>query len=530
MVALTKKQKLDRIQNDFTLYCKNFIKIINNDNESVPFILNPEQAQFINDKQKYNIILKSRQLGFTSVSLAYMLWSAITKKDTSYMMMTHNSKVTQSLLTKLKKMYKSLPHEKYTIFPKMTINNRDELSFENGSRIVVSTAEGGDAISGNTFSVIHFSEMGKYPKNVQEEIIATAIPSLAKNKDSCIIIESTAMGFNYYQELFMESYRQKDSVWTPFFYSWLSKAYEKQFKHSFDEAETWYRANNKGSYMKYDDLETDEKELKKEYNCTYRQLMYRRYYITLNSLDKWNREFPITPEVAFSTSNKSVFDTNKILTRFENAKESLHIKELTSKLPQSLHKYLNKSLFIYRLPKPKMKHYGGSDVAAGVNGDSSTLSIFNEEGEQCVAFHSNKIPIYDFAKVVNDLGRYFNYAFLCIERNSYGLPLLERLRKEYNYENLLKQKVFNERGKKVRQLGFMTTEVTKPILINDMKEYFECNFILIENLATLDEMKIFQDFNGKFGNKKGKGNHDDLVISVAMSIQAIKMNKYYVAI
>lgn len=530
MPPLSKKQKLDKITKDFKLFSKNFIKIINNDNESVPFILNPEQSQFIDDMEKYNIICKGRQIGFTTLSLGFMLWSAMTKPDTSYLMMTHNGKVTQSLLRKLKKMYNSLPHDKYDIFPKTTIDNRDEMSFVNGSRIVVATAEGTDSISGNTFQLIHLSEMAKYPANVQEEIIATAIPALAKNPDSSIIIESTAMGFNYYQELFMEAYRTTDSVWKPFFYSWLAEAYTKQFKHSFDEAEEWYKVNNKGKRMSYDDLENDEIELKEKYNCTYRQLMYRRYYITLNSLEKWNREFPITPEVAFSTSNKSVFDTDKILTRFNNAKKPIHIKQVKEKLPSTLHKYLNKSLFIYNFPKSKMRHFGGIDVASGVGGDNSTISIFNAEGEQCACFYSNKVPVYEFATIVNDLGRYFNYAFLAIERNSYGLPLLEKLRKEYGYENLLKQKIFNERGKKVHQLGFMTTNVTKPILINDMKEHFECNLILIHSLETLDEMKIFQDVNGKMGNKKGNNNHDDLVISVAMAIQAMKQNKYYVAI
>ncbi|WP_150284747.1 DNA packaging protein [Rummeliibacillus sp. TYF-LIM-RU47] len=531
MPTLTKKQKLEKITKDFKLFSKNFIKIINNDNESVPFVLNPEQSQFIDDMGKYNIIAKGRQIGFTTLSLGYMIFSALTKPDTSYLMMTHNGKVTQSLLRKLKKMYNSLPHDKYPeLFPKTTIDNRDEMSFVNGSRIVVATAEGTDSISGNTFQLIHLSEMAKYPVNVQEEIIATAIPALAKNPDSAIIIESTAMGFNYYQELFMEAYRTNDSVWKPFFYSWLAEAYTKQFKHSFDEAEEWWKVNNKGKRMSYDDLEQDEIELKEKYNCSFRQLMYRRYYITLNSLEKWNREFPITPEVAFSTSNKSVFDTDKILTRFNNAKKPIHIKEAREKLPESLHKYLNKSLFIYNFPKSKMRHFGGVDVASGVGQDNSTISIFNAEGEQCACFYSNKVPVYEFAQVVNDLGRYFNYAFLCVERNSYGLPLLERLRKEYGYENLLKQKVFNERGKKIRQLGFMTTNVTKPIIVNDMKEHFECNMILIHSLETLDEMKIFQENNGKTGNKKGKGNHDDLVIAVSMAIQAMKLNKYYVAI
>lgn len=57
----TKQNKaLQKVMNDFRLFAKNFIKIIDNNGNSVPFILNPEQEQFINDMEKYNIILKGR--------------------------------------------------------------------------------------------------------------------------------------------------------------------------------------------------------------------------------------------------------------------------------------------------------------------------------------------------------------------------------------------------------------------------------------------------------------------------------------
>lgn len=271
MALKTKQSKaLQKVLGDFRLFAKNFIKIIDNNGESVPFVLNPEQEQFTDEMVKYNIILKGRQIGFTTWSLSYMLYSAITKSDTSYLMMTHHNKVTQSLLRRINKMYQSLPHDnpKYShLFPKKIISNRDEIYFENGSRIQVATAGGEDSISGNTFELIHLSEMAKYPNEAQEEIIATSIPALAKNPNSKIIIESTAMGFNTYQEMFMKAFRGKESVWKAHFYSWLAKAYSNQFKHSFDEAEEWFRLHNKGSRMSSKDLEHEEKELHKKYGA-----------------------------------------------------------------------------------------------------------------------------------------------------------------------------------------------------------------------------------------------------------------------
>lgn len=524
---------LQKVMSDFRLFAKNFIKIVDNNGNTIPFILNPEQEQFISEMEKYNIILKGRQIGFTTLSLGYMLYLALTVPDTSYLMMTHHNKVTQSLLRRLNKMYQQLPHKKYpNLFPKKLISNRDEIYFENGSRIQVATAGGEDSISGNTFQLIHLSEMAKYPNEAQEEIIATSIPALAKNPDAKIIIESTAMGYNTYQEMFQRAWRDKESTWKAHFYSWLAKAYSNQFKHSFDEAEEWFKLHNKGERMSKKHLEHDEMVLRDKYGATYRQLMFRRYYIETNSEDKFKREFPTTPDEAFQTSNISIFDTNLINERLQNVIDPLPTNEVYDELPDVLKPYINKNLFIYHLPKRSVRMYGGVDVASGGGGntDNSTCSIFNEEGQQMASFYANDVPVYEYAKVINALGRYFNYAFLCVERNSFGTPLLERLRKEHGYLNLLKQRVFNERGKRRFQLGFQTTNVTKSILISDLKEYFETGHINIECVETLEEMKIYVEENGRMGNKRGKGLRDDLVISTAMACQAIKQGKYYVDI
>ncbi|GGJ77164.1 hypothetical protein GGR02_003028 [Anoxybacillus voinovskiensis] len=528
---LTKEEKLQIIQNDFKLFAKNFIKIIDNNGDTVPFVLNPEQEKYINEMGKYNIILKGRQIGFTTLSLAYMLYSACTKPDTNYIIMTHHASVSKSLFVKLKKMYKNLPHGKYNLFPKALLNNRDELYLENGSRIIIATAQGEDAISGNTFQFIHLSEMAKYPNDVQEEIIATCIPALAKNESSMIWIESTAFGFNTFQEMFMKAYRDRESVWKAFFFSWLAEAYTKQFKHTFDEAEAWWKAKNNGRRMTYDDLEHDEKILRDKYGATYRQLMFRRYYVETNSLEKFRREFPTTPDEAFQESTKSVFDIAKVIEKIQYAIPPIETKDVYDELPDVLKQYVNKNLFIYHLPKPKTKYYVGVDVASGQGGDYSTMSIFDEEGQQVASFYANDIAVYKFAEIVDALGKFYNYAFICVERNSYGLPLLERLRKDYGYLNLLKQKVFDQKGKRKMQLGFQTTNTTKPIIINDMKEMFELGMINIECVRTLEEMKIYQeDAKGRTNAKKGVKNHDDLVIAVAMAVQAMKQGKYYVEI
>lgn len=536
MKVKTKQSRaLKKVMGDFRLFCKNFVKIVDNNGDTVSFVLHKEQEEFINNLGKMTICLKGRQIGISSVVLCYMLWQAIRKPNTNYLIITHHNKVSKALFNKLKFYYKNLPHDKYPeLFPTVLLDNREEFKLSNGSMISIGTANGTDNISGVTWQMVEFSEMSKWPNDeIKEELLTTATFALAKNEDSKIIIESTGLGYDYFAELFLKAYRQKDSVWKPIFFNWLADGYNLLYKHSFQEAEAWYKANNGGRRLTYDDLDKTERELHDKYGATYKQLMYRRWEIMRGSEQKFNRELPTIPDHAFAGTSQSIFDTNKIIERLQNVIPPLSTNEIYDELPDVLKPYINKNLFIFHMPKKGVRCYGGVDVASGAGNqtDNSTIAIYDADGQQMASFYANDVPVYKFAEIVNEVGRFFNYAFLCVERNSYGLPLLERLRKEYGYMNLLKQKVFDQKGKRKLQLGFMTTNTTKPIIINDLKENFELGLININCVQTLEEMKIYQeDSNGKMGNKKGANLHDDLVIANAMACQAMKQSKYYVDI
>ena len=88
-------------------------------------------------------------------------------------------------------------------------------------------------------------------------------------------------------------------------------------------------------------------------------------------------------------------------------------------------------------------------------------------------------------------------------------------------------KSFDERGKKKYMVGWITTAVSKPRLVQDFKEQFEKNLILINDNSTLDEMKIYVESDGKTSNKRGDDFHDDLVIASALAVQGLKCGKWY---
>ena len=80
--TINKKQytnidKLKIILKNPALWIETFVTIVDKNGKKVPFKLNPQQEQLINGLDKQNIVLKSRQLGITSVSCALSLFFAI---------------------------------------------------------------------------------------------------------------------------------------------------------------------------------------------------------------------------------------------------------------------------------------------------------------------------------------------------------------------------------------------------------------------------------------------------------------------
>ncbi|OLS37925.1 DNA packaging protein [Alkalihalophilus pseudofirmus] len=523
---MTKKEKLQLIMDDFTLFSKNFIHIIDNENEKVKFELNPAQVELHNlmEENKFVIVSKARQGGISTFTLGKALWRAIKNENENILLVSYKLDSSKALFEKLKQMNQWLPREAYPqLFPTVRRENRDELFFSNGSRITCSVAGNKSIGRGSTYSYIHLSEYAFYSQ--QEMQLLSAEQSLMKGNKSQLTIETTSNGTgNNYHKIFMASYKGNSkykAMFIPFFHD----LYKKQFKTEHDEAERWHKEYY-SSRLQKKDLESDEKVIH-DLGANLRFIMWRRYKLMDMSLQEFQQEYPATPLESFISTGHGVFDQGKVLERINHSIEPLARRECEDDVPSILQRYINKGLNIFQLPKSG-RYYAGVDVASGSGGDDSTCAIFDSDGQQVATFNSNCVPVYQFAQIVDELGKWYNYAFVVVESNSYGLPLLERLRNDYQYMNLYKQRTFDQKGRRKMQLGFATTTTTKAILISDFKEQFETGLIRIDCRETLGQMQIFVENNGKMGNKKGEKNHDDLVIANALAVQGMKANRWYV--
>lgn len=167
-----------------------FYDIKNKQGAKQPFRINAHQERFLVDRHGMDVVLKARQLGFTTVIQLDMLDDCLFTPNLSAGVIAHNLVDAKAFFRdKIKFAYDSLPDP----FKKVRAAENDSaesLRFNNGSSIRV-----GVSLRSGTLQRLHVSEYGKlcakYPERA-EEVKTGAFNTVAVGQN--ITVESTAEG------------------------------------------------------------------------------------------------------------------------------------------------------------------------------------------------------------------------------------------------------------------------------------------------------------------------------------------------
>ena len=503
-------------------WIETFLKIADKSGKIVPFILTPEQKTLVSGLEHKNIISKARQLGCSVVCCALSIRKCVCHPNTTCVLISHSQESTNKVFAKLKQMFYSLPD---CIRPELLTNNRQELSFVNGSRISCQTAGNKDLCRGDTINgILHMSEFALW-KN-QEGQMQSLMQAVTES--ATVIVESTTKGFNSFTSTYMQA-RNGENDFKSFMFNWING--RTLFIPQYKQAVKSWKARHNGEMLTEDEYDDEEKHLA-TLGMTPEQAVWRRGKIAESSLDAFHEEFPSSFEESCIVSGSSVFDNNKVIKLQQALVERKIVPLKVDKivgLPQILRTYVqNKSLDIYKVPKVGMKYYIGVDVSEGLGGkhDYSTMFVMDKDGEQVAEFHNNKVQPYLYADICNAVGRFYNKALLCVEKASGGHSVIERLRYEHKYMNMVKYKTYDEYNRAVWKVGFDTTQKSKNIAVNDAREWFDKGMVRIMSNNLLEEMKTFvAEENGSFNAVVGC--HDDLVSAFWLCIQGMKSGFWY---
>lgn len=512
---MTDAEKLKKLVDSPILYIENFMKVVDKSGKLVKFKLNPEQRYLLQNMDKYNICLKSRQLGITTLSCSISIYLASTNSNTVCLIMSHSMESASAIFEKLKQLYNDLPD---ALKVPLIANNKKELKFLNGSRIICSTCGNKDVSRGATISFAHISEVGFCKDTIKKQLLAI---EQALTPNGKIILESTANGLNYFSELWGKAER-KENMYKPFFFPWQED--HEMFKDEYKIFCDRY-IDIHGALPTVDELDDTEKQLYTQ-GTSLQQLVWRKMKIANSSEEAFAQEFPSNPTEAFISTGSNVFSPKLIHERMQYINEVKAINKPT-KLPASLVQWFNHGLTMWNTPKNEQKYYIGVDTGEGLGQDYSAIEILDTDGKQVCEFKSNKVKPFQFAELANDIGIYFNKALLVVEKMSAGHSVVDKLRHDYKYQNMYKYKEYDQRtGLAKKKVGYVTNPKSKSILINDYIELFEKNQIVINSKDLLNEMKMFQSIDGKMGAMTGY--HDDLCMAFGMAIVGIKSGINYI--
>jgi hypothetical protein len=164
---------------------------------------------------------------------------------------------------------------------------------------------------------------------------------------------------------------------------------------------------------------------------------------------------------------------------------------------------------VFKDPDPYYTYVIGVDASYGRDRDHSAFHIINTyTGEQVAEFYSNRTPLSDFAKIVAAEGNRYNTAHVVVERNGLGIPLIQELFDDLEYENLW----MDEKG----EFGIQITQKVREGVLASLEEFLRSSKIRINSERTVGELLTFIiTENGKV--EADEGYNDDLVMSLALA-------------
>lgn len=154
-------------------------------------------------KNRFNILMASRQVGKTISSAIFMLHTILFNNDKNIMIVANKGDTAVEIVDKIKSIYTLLP---FFLKPGIKTWNQKSLTFENGCRIKTSARSKTPAI-GFTIDVLYLDEFAHIPSNIIEPYYTAAFPTVSAVQNSKIIITSTPNGMNLFHKLLTDAER-----------------------------------------------------------------------------------------------------------------------------------------------------------------------------------------------------------------------------------------------------------------------------------------------------------------------------------
>jgi hypothetical protein len=484
------------------------------------------------------VILKGRQLGITTVSLALDLYWQFVNPGWQGTLVSDSEENRDMFRSTLDMYMEGLPKE-YKI--PLVAHNRNQMVLKNRSRLFYQVAGNKARLGqGKAITYLHSTETASYRN---EEGIASLIASLAEsNPLRLYMFESTAQGFNIFHDMYVTAKRARTQ--RAIFCGWWRNEF-----YSADPESDIYKVYWDGK------LKPEEREWTREIKKLYgveinsRQLAWWRWkmYEGIKDESLMYQEFPPTEDYAFVMTGTSFFSNARCTEAMKMAKKMPHDDYRYSMGSNFQDTECLKSterlstLTIWEEPNDSGYYVIGADPAYGSSdwADRFCIQVFRAYAdglEQVAEFATSELNTYQFAWVIAHLAGAYKNSTLNLEINGPGQAVINELKNLKrlasvmgntmgsqlmdvlsHMQNYIWRRNDNMSGPS-NSMYWMTTHATKERMLSYMKDYFERGMMAVYSTELLEEMKTIIRQDG--GIQASGRNKDDRVIAAALACAA----------
>lgn len=452
----------------FVYFCENYWYIRHPSRGRIKF--DPFEAQLETVESwlnvRYSLILKARQIGFSTLISTYAFWATFFYSDRSIVMLSRTEREAIKLLTKAKYGYKFLPDWMRNARGPAVNMTQTKLEMSNESSIE-SLPSASDPARGESAYLIVVDELAFLQNSEEAWAAIEPVADLGGN----VIMLSTANGEgNLFHRLWVEA-EAGNNRFTPLFFPWSANG----------RTQEWYE-------LKKGDL--PEHVMAQEY--------------------------PDNPDDAFLKSGRPVFSID-FLRKIETS------KPVARGYLDNGRKFVEDggALRIWNWPIEDGRYVIGADPAQGMeHGDYASAHVINARNHEVVAhWHGRIDPDLMGTDVLYRLGLFYNRALVGVESNNHGLTTLKALQR-LRYKPLYYQRSpLYKKSVPTDILGFRTTQVTKPLMIDELNQALRDGAMILHDAETIAELRTFsRDDKGKMSGSP----YDDRTISLAIANQMLK--------
>lgn len=514
MITAEQAEAIKRCKRSPSFFIDNFTKIEHPKLGIIPFRLFDYQKKCLASfrKHRFNIFKKVRQAGASTVCGGYALWYGMFFDNKNILIVSKRDDDAMDFLRRnVKILYDNMPDWMKDLWPKK-VDNEHEIVFNNGSRIKSLTSSK-DTLRSQAASLNIIDEAAFIPD--MESMWKSGYSTLSHGGSAIVISTVNGIG-NWYWQAYTDA-EAKANDFNPILINWWDMDWRLELKDELSgnitvlaptegirKCETPAEIEKYGPYWS-PWLEQQYKQLtQKGDTAKFRQEILAEFIGTGNTI--LNRQALMHIQTTVDETYKTVREVD-----YSNPFTEEHTVL-----------NFNDKLWLWKPPVDGHIYSIGVDTSTGDATDYSTAVVLDVTDQEQVAELQIKTLPSVFSKMVDWIGRYYNNAFMVVERSGIGVGVCNDMHDILKYQNLYKKPKKNSFNKDVKygDVGFNTTSASKPML----------NKLLIDGIVPdggweiksvrlMKELQIYVNLgNGRTGAEHGKGNNDDLVIALMLAM------------